>query len=136
MFTAASLAAQSPVCSGPIGASLQHVSEVICSTGGTAAFLRHPPMGRFAVDVGGALTALLSGAFPTFETTDLLQDREATGRSLAAITRATVAMAARRGDTVGARALLDFGKGDLQAGQWVFSVFVPLSVVTVLVLKS
>lgn len=98
--------------------------------------LSYPPMGRFAVDVGGALTALLSGAFPTFETTDLLQDREATGRSLAAITRATVAMAARRGDTVGARALLDFGKGDLQAGQWVFSVFVPLSVVTVLVLKS
>lgn len=39
VFAAASSVAQSPMCLGPAGASLQHVSEIICSTGGAAAFL-------------------------------------------------------------------------------------------------
>lgn len=77
------------------------------------------------------MTALLPGAFPTLKATDLLQDREAAYRSLAAIANAAVAMATCRDDTVGARASLDLSKGDLQTGQWVFSVFVLLSVVPV-----
>lgn len=39
VFTAASSVAQSPMCLGPAGASLQHVSEIICSAGGASAFL-------------------------------------------------------------------------------------------------
>lgn len=93
-------------------------------------------MGGFIVCVGGAVTALLSSTFPTLKTTDLLQDREAAGRSLADITKATVAMAAGRDNTVWAGALLDLSKGDLQTGQRVFSVFVLLSVVPGLVLQS
>lgn len=38
---AANSVAHSPVGFGPTGASLQHVSEVICSTGAAAAFLSH-----------------------------------------------------------------------------------------------
>lgn len=83
---------------------------------------------------GGAVTALLPTTFPTLETADLLQDGEAAGGSLAAVTKATVTMATGGDNAVGAGALLDLGKGDLKAGQWVFSVFVPLPVVPVLVL--
>lgn len=36
-----SSAAQCSVCFGPIGASLQHVPQVICSTGGAAASVTH-----------------------------------------------------------------------------------------------
>lgn len=94
-------------------------------------------MGGFVVCVACAMTTLLSGTFPALETTDFLQDREASGWPLAAIGKATVtAMATGGDDTVRAGTLLDFGKGDLQTGQWVFSVFVPLSVVPVLVLQS
>lgn len=134
MLSAASSVAHSPVGFGPTGASLQHVSEVICSTGGAAAFLCHPQMGGFVLCVGGAVTALLCGA--TLEAADLLQDREAAVRSLAAITLATITMATGGGNTAGAGASLDLGKGDLQTGQWMFSVFVMLSVVPVLVLQS
>lgn len=94
----------------------------------------YPQMGGFVLCVGGAVTALLCGA--TLEAADLLQDREAAVRSLAAITLATIAMATGGGNTVGAGASLDLGKGDLQTGQWMFSVFVMLSVVPVLVLQS
>ena len=41
MVVAASSVAQSSMGFGPVGASLQHVSEVLCSTGGSAAFLSH-----------------------------------------------------------------------------------------------
>lgn len=77
------------------------------------------------------MTALLPGAVPTLKATDLLQDREAAYRSLAAFANAAVAMATCRDDTVGARASVDLSKGDLQTGQWVFSVLVLLSVVPV-----
>lgn len=96
----------------------------------------YPQMVGFVVCLGGAVTALLSGAFLMLKTTDLLQDREAAGRSLAAITKDTVAMATGGDDAVGAGASLDLCEGDLQTGQWVFSVFVPLSVVPVLVLQN
>lgn len=96
----------------------------------------YPQMGGFTVCVGGAVTALLSGTFPTLETTDLLQDRQAAGRSLPSITRATVAMATGRDNAVRAGTLLDLGEGDLQTGQRVFLVFDRLSVVPVLVLQS
>ncbi len=95
--------------------------------------LSYPQIVGFA---GGAVTALLSGAFLMLKTTDLLQDREAAGRSLAVITKDTVAMATGGDNTVGAGASLDLGEGDLQTGQWVFSIFVPLSVVPVLVLQN
>lgn len=78
----------------------------------------------FALCVGGAVTALLSSAFMALEATDLLQDREAAGWSLATITQAAVAMAAGRDNTAGAGASLDLSEGNLQTGQWVFSVFV------------
>lgn len=98
--------------------------------------LSYLQMGGFVVCVGGAVTALLSTAFPTLKMTDLLQDRETVSRSLAAITKATVAMATGRHKTVRAGASLDLCEGNLQTGQWVFSVFVPLSVVLVLILQS
>lgn len=129
----ASPVAHGPVGAGPAGASLQHVSEVLRSTRGAVAFLGH--MGGVVWCGDDALTARPSGAFPTLETTDLLQDREAADRSLVALTKATVVMAT--GDTVaGASASLHLGKGDLQTGQWVFPVFLPLSVVPLLVLHS
>lgn len=93
-------------------------------------------MGDFTVCVGGAVTALLSGTFPTLETTDLLQDRQAAGWSLSAINTATVAVVTGRDNTVGAGTLLDLSKGDLQTGQRVFSVLDRLSVVPLLVLQS
>lgn len=86
--------------------------------------------------VGGAVTALLSGTFPTLETTDLLQDRQAAGWSLSAINTATVAMVTGRDNTVGAGTLLDLSEGDLQTGQRVFLVLDRLSVVPLLVLQS
>lgn len=39
MLTAASSVARSPLDFDALGASLQHVSEVLCSTRGTAAFV-------------------------------------------------------------------------------------------------
>lgn len=91
------------------------------------------PLGSFILCIGGAVTALLSGTFPTLETTDLLQDRKAAGRSLVDITKAAAAVAALRDNTVGAGGLLDLCEGDLQTGQRVFSVYVLFSVVPVLV---
>lgn len=41
VVVAASSVAQSSVGFGAVGTSLQHVSEVLCSTGGIAAFLSH-----------------------------------------------------------------------------------------------
>lgn len=94
-------------------------------------------MGSFVVYMARAVTALLSGSFPTLETTDFLQDREAAGRSVAVITKAIVALAIGRDDTfIRAGASLDLGEGDLQTGQRMFFVFVLLSVVPGLVLKS
>lgn len=81
------------------------------------------------------MTTMFSCAFPALETTDLLQDREAAGRSLTAITEATTALGTGR-DKIRAGTSLNFGKGNLQASQWVFSVFVLLSVVPVLILQS
>ncbi len=90
----------------------------------------------FVVCAGDAVTALFSRTFPSLKTADLLQDREAVGRSLAAITWATVAMETVRDNTVWTGASLDLSKSDLQASKWMFSVFVLLSVVPVLVLHS
>lgn len=75
------------------------------------------------------MTALLSSMFPSLETADLLQDGEAASRSLAAITKVTVAVATSRDNALGGRTSLDLGKGILQTGQRVFTVFVPLSLV-------
>lgn len=87
--------------------------------------------------MGCAVTALLSGTFPAFKATDFLQDRETAGGALDVIAKATTATAIGGGDTlIRAGASLDLGKGDLQTSQWVFSVFVLLSVVPVLVLGS
>lgn len=48
----------------------------------------------FIVCIGGAVTVLLSGSFPTLEPTDFLQDREAAGGPVADLTKATGALAA------------------------------------------
>lgn len=48
----------------------------------------------FIVCIGGALTLLLSGSFPTLEPADFLQDREVAGGPVADFTKATIALAA------------------------------------------
>lgn len=98
--------------------------------------LSYRQMVGFIVCAGGAVTALLSGTFLTLKVTDFLQNRDAACRSLAAISKATVAMATGRDNTVWAGTSLDLSEGNLQTGQGVFSVFVLLYVLHVMVLQG
>ena len=84
-------------------------------------------MSSLVVSMAGVVTVRLSATFTTLKPTDLLQDREAAGRSLVAFADITVTMTTSRGNTFRAGTSLDLGEGVLQAGQWVFSVSVLLS---------
>lgn len=74
----------------------------------------YPQMGGFAVGVG-AEAAQLPSVSPPLKVTDFLQNREAAGRTLAAVW------------AVGNGAALDLGQGDLQAGQRVIAVRVSVA---------
>lgn len=91
-------------------------------------------MSSLVVSMAGVVTVLLSTTFTTLKPTDLLQDREAAGRSLVAFADITVTMATSRGNTFRAGTSLDLGEGVLQTGQWVFSVSVLLSLLPLVVL--
>lgn len=71
-----------------------------------------------------AMTALLSDCFPTFKSTDFLQDGEAAGRTMATVFKTTTAIAAGRNHAIRAGTSLDLSKGNLQTGQWVVFVHV------------
>lgn len=88
------------------------------------------------MSVAGAVTVWLSSTFTTLKPTDLLQDREAAGRSLVAFSDIAVTMAASRGNAFGRGTSLDLSEGVLQTGQWVLSVSVLLSLLPLVVLQS
>lgn len=77
--------------------------------------------------VAGAVAALLSSSLPTLEPTDFLQHREAARGPAAGLRGAPVVMDTGGDVAVRSGALLDLGKGELQASQGVFSVRVELS---------
>lgn len=73
--------------------------------------------------VRDALAALLSGTFSPLEATDFLQNGEAARWPLGGV-------------ALWAGAPLDLSESKLQAGQWVISVFVLVSVVPLLIVQS
>lgn len=84
------------------------------------------------------MAALLSSSFSPLKPTNLLQHRQAVGWSMATVSIATVALATFcRNHTVRAGTLLDLSQGNLQTGQWIIPVIVPVFVVSLqMVLQS